>query len=254
MYCAKRGGNNRYQFFTSGMRQDAQRRLLLETRLRRALENHEISVQFQPQYELAGNRLVRFEALCRWFNPELGQVAPDQFIPLAEETGLIVPIGIHVLREACTQALKWQTGPSPIQVAVNVSAVQFARADFVSSITGILRETGMKPALLELELTESTLIKDREDAVRKMELLKKLGVRFSIDDFGTGYSSLSYLQNMPVDALKIDRSFTARLGSSENALSMVRALIAMGRALNLRIVVEGVENSAQARTAPTRLR
>jgi diguanylate cyclase (GGDEF)-like protein/PAS domain S-box-containing protein len=245
MYCAKRSGNNRCQFFTSQMRQDAHQRLTIESRLRRALDCGEISVQYQPQYELAGNHLVGFEALCRWFNPELGHVPPDRFIPIAEETGLIVAIGDHVLREACRQALKWQAGLSPVHVAVNVSAVQFTRAGFVNSVVEILRETGLRPALLELELTESALMRDRDDGIRRMQRLRDLGVHISIDDFGTGYSSLSYLQNMPLDGLKIDRSFTRKLGSSQTALSMVRAIIAMASALGLRIVTEGVENSAQ---------
>jgi EAL domain-containing protein (putative c-di-GMP-specific phosphodiesterase class I) len=245
MYCAKRSGNNRYQFFTAQMRQDAHQRLTIESRLRRALDCREISVQFQPQYELAGNNLIGFEALCRWFNPELGHVPPDRFIPVAEETGLIVAIGNHVLREACLQALQWQGGPLPVRVAVNVSAVQFTRVDFVNSIVDILHETGLRPALLEVELTESALIRDREDGVRKMQRLRNLGIRISLDDFGTGYSSLSYLQNMPIDTLKIDRSFTMKLGSSQTALSMVRAIIAMARALGLRVLTEGVEDSAQ---------
>lgn len=243
MYCAKRSGNNRFRFFTAQMREDAHQRLTIENHLRRALDNQEISVQFQPQYELSTNRLVRFEALCRWFNPSLGQVSPDRFIAVAEETGLIHRLGTHVLREACRQALQWQV--VPVQVAVNVSAVQFARADFVKSVVEVLRETGLKPSLLELELTESALVRDREDGIRKMGRLKSIGVSISIDDFGTGYSSLSYLQNMPLDSLKIDRSFTAKLGTSQKALSMVRAIIAMARALGLRIVTEGVENSAQ---------
>lgn len=245
MYSAKRTGNNRYQFFTSQMRRDAHQRLTIENHLRRALANGEISVQYQPQYELATGRLVRFEALCRWSNRDLGAVAPDRFVAVAEETGLIHPIGSFVLRESCRQALEWQYEGSPVQVAVNVSAVQFARADFVQSVVEILNETGLKPSLLELELTESALIRDREEGVRRMARLKKLGVCISIDDFGTGYSSLSYLQNMPVDSLKIDRSFTARLGSSQTALTMVRAMIAMARALGLRIVTEGVENEVQ---------
>jgi diguanylate cyclase (GGDEF)-like protein/PAS domain S-box-containing protein len=247
MYCAKRSGINRYRFFSSQMREDAHRRLAIESRLRRALDCHEISIQFQPQYELAGNNLVRFEALCRWFNAELGQVAPDCFIPIAEETGLIVEIGNYVMREACRQALKWsKPGGVGIAVAVNVSAIQFARADFVSSVVDVLRETGLKPALLELEMTESSLIRDRDDGIGKMERLKSLGVQISMDDFGTGYSSLSYLQNLPLDALKIDRSFTAKLGSSHTAMSMIRAIIAMARALGLRVVTEGVENASQA--------
>jgi predicted signal transduction protein with EAL and GGDEF domain len=244
MYSAKRSGKHRFGFFSAQMRLDAHQRLATESRLRRALEYREISVSFQPQYELSSNRLVRFEALCRWFNPELGQVPPDRFIPIAEKTGMIIELGDFVLRESCKQALKWQSA-GPVQIAVNVSAVQFARTDFVDSVTTVLRETGLEPSLLELELTESTLLQDRDDAIRKMNTLRQYGVRISIDDFGTGYSSLSYLQNMPVAALKIDRSFTAKLGSSQTALSMVKAIIAMARALGLRIVTEGVENQAQ---------
>jgi len=245
MYCAKRSGNNRYQLFTAQMRQEAYQRLVMEMCLRNALEHREISVQYQPQYELATGRLAGFEALCRWSNPAMGPVSPDRFIPLAEETGLIVEIGKYVLREACTRATQWQTRHSAVRVAVNVSATQFARPDFVNSVIEILQETGLKPALLELEMTESSVIQDREDAVRKMQDLRRLGVRFSIDDFGTGYSSLSYIQYMPVDVIKIDRSFTAKLGTSRRALSMVRAIIAMARALGLRVVTEGVEKSAQ---------
>jgi diguanylate cyclase (GGDEF)-like protein/PAS domain S-box-containing protein len=245
MYSAKRSGKHRYGFFSAQMRLDAHQRLAVESRLRRSLDHREISVSFQPQYELNTNRLVRFEALCRWFNPELGHVAPDRFIPIAEKTGMIINIGNFVLRESCRQALDWQSPGVPVQIAVNVSAVQFTRADFVDSVISILRETGLPPALLELELTESTLLQDCDDAIRKMNTLRQQGVCISIDDFGTGYSSLSYLQNMPVAALKIDRSFTAKLGSSPAALSMVRAIIAMARALGLRIVTEGVENQAQ---------
>jgi diguanylate cyclase (GGDEF)-like protein/PAS domain S-box-containing protein len=245
MYSAKYSGNNRYQFFTSRMKEDAHERLIVESCLRRALEQKEISVQFQPQYELATNRLVRFEALCRWKSPELGQVPPQKFIPIAEETGLIVPIGLHVLREACGRAVQWQSAEAPIQVAVNVSAVQFSRADFVDSVVEVLRETGLSPRLLDLELTESSFVRDKDDSVRKMNALRRYGVRISIDDFGTGYSSLSYLQSMPVDALKVDRSFTAKIASSPTAVSMVRAVIAMARALGLRVVTEGVENPDQ---------
>jgi len=245
MYAAKHSGQRRFMFFTAEMRAAAHDRLSIESHLRRALDHREITVHFQPQYELATDRLVRFEALCRWFSPVLGQVSPDRFIPVAEETGIIHALGSHILRESCRQALNWQEGEHPVQVAVNVSAVQFARADFVKSVVDILRETGLRSSLLELEITESAFIRDREDGIRKMEQLKHLGVRISIDDFGTGYSSLSYLQHMPLDSLKIDRSFTAKLGSSPTALSMVRAIIAMARALGLRIVTEGVENAAQ---------
>jgi diguanylate cyclase (GGDEF)-like protein/PAS domain S-box-containing protein len=246
MYSAKYSGNNRYQFFTVRMKEDASERLLVESCLRRALDLNEISVQFQPQYELATNRLVRFEALCRWNSSELGAVPPNKFIPIAEETGMIVPIGLYVLREACARAVEWQVAQTPIQVAVNVSAVQFGRADFVDSVVEVLRETGLSPRLLDLELTESGFVRDRDDSIRKMNALRRYGIRISIDDFGTGYSSLSYLQNMPVDALKVDRSFTSKIASSPTAVSMVRAVIAMARALGLRVVTEGVENLDQA--------
>lgn len=245
MYSAKYSGNNRYQFFSSRMKEDAHERLLIESCLRRALDSGEVSLQFQPEYELATNRLVRFEALCRWNSSELGSIPPHKFIPIAEETGLIVPIGLYVLREACTRAVEWQAAGRDIQVAVNVSAVQFGRADFVDTVVEVLRETGLSARLLDLELTESSFVRDRDDSIRKMNALRRYGVRISIDDFGTGYSSLSYLQNMPVDALKVDRTFTARIASSQTAVSMVRAIIAMARALGLRVVTEGVENLDQ---------
>jgi len=158
---------------------------------------------------------------------------------------MIVSIGLFVLREACRRAVEWQSAEAPIQVAVNVSAVQFGRADFVDSVVDVLRETGLSPRLLDLELTESSFVRDKEDSARKMNALRRYGVRISIDDFGTGYSSLSYLQSMPVDALKVDRSFTAKIASSPTAVSMVRAVIAMARALGLRVVTEGVENLDQ---------
>src|ERR1019366_519018 len=175
MYSAKRSGKHRYGFFSAQMRLDAHQRLAVESRLRRALEHREISVSFQPQYELDTNRLVRFEALCRWFNPELGNITPDRFIPIVEKTGMTIAIGSFVLRESCRQALQWQSA-GPVQIAVNVSAVQFARADFVESITSVLCETGLQPSLLELELTESTLLQDRDDAIRKMNTLRQYGV------------------------------------------------------------------------------
>jgi diguanylate cyclase (GGDEF)-like protein/PAS domain S-box-containing protein len=245
MYEAKRSGTNQYRFMTARMKTSTAERLQMELCLRKALAENEISLHFQPQFRLENNSLVRFEALCRWTSAELGNVAPDRFIPVAEETGLIVPIGLYVLREACRHAMSWQIGDVPVQIAVNVSAIQFARGDFVGNVTGILREAGLNPGLLELELTESSLVRDLDESVRKMRLLRELGVRISIDDFGTGYSSLSYLQSMPIDALKVDRSFTAKIDSSPTAASMVGAVIAMTRALALRVVVEGVETLDQ---------
>ena len=242
----KRAGPNRYSFCTARLKNDVSERLLLGNRLGKAIADGEMYVDFQPQYEVAGKRLVGFEALCRWRNADLGQVTPARFIPAAEEIGLIVPIGQFVLREACLRAVGWQTGLAPVRVAVNVSAVQFGRADFVESVLGIVRESGLNPRLLELELTESSLLRDREESAKKMVELRAFGIRIAIDDFGTGYSSLSYLQNMPVDTLKVDQTFTSRIGRSSSAVTMVRAIIAMAHALDLRVVTEGVETEAQA--------
>jgi len=246
MHDSKRAGLNRYCFCTPRLKNDVSERLLLGNHLGKAVAAGEMCVEFQAQYEMPGNRLVGFEALCRWHSPVLGGVEPGRFIPAAEESGLIVPIGRFVLREACLRAVGWQTGLTPVRVAVNVSAVQFGRADFVESVLAIVRETGLYPRLLELELTESSLVKDPEESAKKMVELRAFGIRIAIDDFGTGYSSLSYLQHMTVDTLKVDRTFTARLGRNSTAVTMVRAIIAMGQALGLRVVTEGVETETQA--------
>jgi diguanylate cyclase (GGDEF)-like protein/PAS domain S-box-containing protein len=243
---AKRAGHNRYSFCTPGLKNDVSERLLLGNRLGKAIADGEMYADFQPQYEVAGNRLVGFEALCRWHSADLGEVTPARFIPAAEESGLIVPIGQFVLREACLRAVDWQTGLAPVRVAVNVSAVQFGRADFVESVLTIVRETGLDARLLELELTESSLLRNREESAKKMVELRAFGIRIAIDDFGTGYSSLSYLQSMPVDTLKVDQTFTSRIGRSSSAVTMVRAIIAMAHALELRVVTEGVETGEQA--------
>ena len=246
MHDSKRAGPNRYCFCTPRLKNDVSERLLLGRHLGKALAEREMCVEFQPLYEVPGNRLVGFEALCRWHSAVLGEVEPARFIPAAEESGLIVAIGQFVLREACLRAVEWQTGLTPVRVAVNVSAVQFGRTDFVESVLTIVRETGLYPRLLELELTESSLVKDPEESARKMVELRAFGMRIAIDDFGTGYSSLSYLQHMTVDTLKVDRTFTARLGRNSTAVTMVRAIIAMGQALGLRVVTEGVETETQA--------
>lgn len=245
MHYAKERATSRDQFVTAQMKEAAHKRFQIVSCLRKALESNELSVHFQPEYQLGDNKLVRFEALCRWRNADLGQVPPDQFIPIAERTGMIVPIGLYVLREACRNAVKWQAGKWPVQVAVNVSAIQFARTDFVDSVITVLRETGLNPSLLELEITESSFHRDLDDNVRKMHLLKEAGIRLSVDDFGTGYSSLGCLQNMPIDAVKVDRSFTANLAKSATGVSMVGAIISMAHALALRVVVEGVETAEQ---------
>ena len=223
------------------MREDAGNRLRIESNLRTALESGEIYAAFEPQHNLRTGKLVRFEALCRWRNKELGEVGPARFIPVAEEIGVINAIGRLMLREACSEAFRWQQAGSAVSVAVNVSPVEFARHDFIDALMGVLGETGLDPSRLELELTEGVLIRDFEHGLAQTARLRRLGVRIAVDDFGTGYSSLGYLQRLPVDALKIDCSFVRDLDRNAQSVSMVRAIIAMARALGLRVVTEGVE-------------
>jgi len=245
MYHAKRNGKGSY-FFDSAIREAIERRLAIRKLLPGAAERGEFFAQYQPIENLSNGLIVRFEALCRWNNPQLGSVSPLEFIPIAEETGQIHAIGHWILDEACLQGRRWQKNKNaPVHLAVNLSAVQFLGEEFVDNVTRILAITGFPAHLLELELTESVLIREAEESIRKMHRLRKLGVELSIDDFGTGYSSLSYLQTMPIDAVKIDRSFTASLDSSPAAVTMVRSIIAMARTLGLRVVTEGVESSSQ---------
>jgi diguanylate cyclase (GGDEF)-like protein/PAS domain S-box-containing protein len=245
MYCAKRDKQG-YHFFDKRMHEAARRRSRIGSQLAGALERRELSVEFQPLYDLATSALIRFEALCRWQSRELGVVPPSEFIPVAEEIGLIGEIGRYVLRQACTEALRWrETDRPPVSIAVNVSPAQFRRKLFVEEVAEILSETSLPARLLELEITESTLMGDLDESVRRMHRLRAMGIGISIDDFGTGYSSLSCLQNMPVEALKIDRSFVSRLDQDGASVPMIRSIIAMGHALGLRVVSEGVENERQ---------
>jgi EAL domain-containing protein (putative c-di-GMP-specific phosphodiesterase class I) len=227
------------------MHASAVRRLALENQLRGAIERDELSVVFQPLFDLRSEALIRFEALCRWNNREFGAVSPAEFIPIAEECGLIADIGNFVLRTACRHAASWQSSGHAIRVAVNVSLAQFASKRFVEEVIDALDDMRLPHHLLELEITESTLMDNVNDSVRKMQRLRDSGIKISIDDFGTGYSSLSYLQSMPVECLKIDRSFISRLDCDPAAAPMVRSIIALGHALGLRVVSEGVENQAQ---------
>ena len=249
MYHAKRNRREGFCFFDGPLKEAATRRQAIETNLRRALERREFRVHYQPVYDVAGGTLIGFEALCRWWNPELGEVPPSEFIPVAEDTGMISALGRWVLDRACFDARTWHDhGGAPIRIAVNVSATQLADPGFVVSVQEILEAARLPPQLLELELTESTLVVDREGSVSRMQRLREMGISISMDDFGTGYSSLGYLQTMPIDALKIDRSFTMRLGSSPAAVSMIRSVISMGRSLGLRVVTEGVETAEQLET------
>ena len=219
MYEAKRAGRNRYSFFTAEMRERALERQRIQMNLRRGLERGEFHVFYQPLFDIATGSLVRFEALCRWRSPELGEISPAQFIPVAEECGLIIELGEFVLREACREARHWRDAGSPAGVAVNVSAIQFARPDFTDMVAEALRTAGLEPERLELELTEGVILRSVEHGVSEIEKLRAMKVRVSVDDFGTGYSSLSYSQKIPVHSVKIDRSFVSDLDSNEKSVS-----------------------------------
>jgi diguanylate cyclase (GGDEF)-like protein/PAS domain S-box-containing protein len=246
MYRAKDLGRNAVQFYTPAMNARARERLALEGALRSALTHGEFELYYQPQVDLESGSVVGLEALIRWRHPILGMVLPDRFIHLAEETGLIVPIGAWVLRTACRQVRDWQqAGYGTMRIAVNLSARQFAQPGLVREIERVLEETGLAPGSLEIELTESLMMVDVEAAIRIMGELKRMGVKLSIDDFGTGYSSLSYLRRFPVDVLKIDRSFVRDIAGSEDGAAMVGAIIALARGLRMRVIAEGVETEAE---------
>jgi diguanylate cyclase (GGDEF)-like protein/PAS domain S-box-containing protein len=241
LYRAKREGRGRVCFFESGMDQELRDRRLLQHDLRQALEQNQLLVYFQPQARMDGE-IIGFEALLRWNHPTRGFVPPDQFIPLAEENGLIIQIGEWVLREACREAASW---PRPLQVAVNLSPVQFQAGDLERSIHQILLETGLSPTRLEVEITEGVLIGDFTRALNLLRRLKALGIRIAMDDFGTGYSSLSYLQSFPFDKIKIDRSFISNLEATPQSAEIVRAVLSLAHALHIPVVAEGVETEAQ---------
>ena len=246
MYRAKANGRNGFQSYSIEMGAQAQERMELERALRGALERDELALHYQPQVNRKDGRIVGVEALLRWHHPTLGMVSPARFIPVAEETGLIIPIGEWVLRTACAQANSWHAGGhTGLCVAVNMSAKQFQQQDVPALVRDVLGCTRLPAQCLELELTESALMHDTDATVETMRQIKKLGVRLSLDDFGTGYSSLSYLKRFPIDVLKIDQSFTFEVTSDEGAASITRAIIAMARSLNMTTVAEGVETKEQ---------
>ena len=217
----------------------------IELALLNGLREDEFRVVFQPQFQVATGQLVRFEALCRWDSKELGRIPPDRFIPIAEQTGLIMEIGRRILHEALNQAKNWTNAGRRIGVAVNISPMQFMRPDFTNLIAEVLTQTQFPPELLELEITEGIFIRDLNLAVARIRELQRLGLSIALDDFGTGYSSLSYLQKMPIDAVKLDRSFVSDLTTDPATVSMVRSVLAMAEALHLRVVTEGVETEQQ---------
>ncbi len=246
MYHAKRDGANIYRYFSNRMTEAAVHRFNLENHLRKALEHSELELHYQPLFDLAIKRFSGVEALLRWKNPELGQISPAEFIPLAEETGLIINIGSWVLNQACRQAVAWiKQGLSLKRMAVNISTMQLLHKSFPALVEKILTETGLEPSILELELTESALIFDEDTVLDVLLSLKKIGVQLAIDDFGTGYSSLSRLKNFPIDRLKIDQSFIRDIGQTSDNGAIAVAVIAMAESMNMQVTCEGVETEDQ---------
>ncbi|MEW6445016.1 MAG: EAL domain-containing protein, partial [Pseudomonadota bacterium] len=240
-------GRNAYRFFTEEMNTYVMDHILMRNGLLRALEHEEFIVHYQPQLDIASGRMTGAEALIRWRHPELGVIMPDRFIGVAEESGLIVEIGRWVMREACRQVRQWQSlsGVGDLRVAVNISALQLRRGDLEQTVHDALEASGLPPSCLELELTESVLLKDYAQSLVVMERLRRLGVKMSIDDFGTGYSSLAYLKQLPVDRLKIDRTFVRDVLGDPDDAAITQAVISLGHILGLDVLAEGVETEAQ---------
>ena len=255
MYKAKSLGRSRFEVFDAGMRAQAVARLELESDLRRAVDNQEFVLYYQPKVSLKTNKIVGVEALMRWRHPVRGIVPPDQFIPLAEETGLIVPIGLWVLREACMAMRRWQaefpTDP-PLEVSVNVSVRQFREPDLQAQVAAILAETQLDPATLQLEITESVLMDDLDAVAALLNGLKTLGVGLKIDDFGTGYASLKCLNRLPFDVLKIDRSFVVNMSEKDGTGDTIRTILLLAENLGMEVVAEGIESKDQLDWSCTR--
>jgi diguanylate cyclase (GGDEF)-like protein len=246
LYRAKGKGGNSYQFYSAQIDNYSRVRLALESGLRRALERDELRLHYQPKVHLAAGHICGMEALLRWRHPQMGLIAPDQFIPLAEESGLIRPIGAWVLKTACTQNRQWQRqGVRRFPVAVNLSPRQFAEESLLDDVKSALADSGLEGSDLELEITESMVMNDPEQAVNTLRGLKALGIRVAIDDFGTGYSSLAYLKRFPIDSVKVDRSFIEDIPQDADSMAIAQAIIAMAHSLRLKVVAEGVETEAQ---------
>lgn len=243
---AKEQGGNNYHFYTAGGTTRALKQLQLESNLRGALEREEFVVHYQPQVTIPDFHLVGMEALVRWRHPSLGMLYPSEFVTLAEDSGLIIALGDWVMRKACSQNMEWQDkGLAPMRLSVNFSARQFQQPSFIASVAEILKETNLDPRWLELELTESSIMKEPEQAIEKLHELKLMGIRVAIDDFGTGYSSLNYLKRFPIDTLKIDRTFVSDVCKDPHDTAIVRAIIDLGHALDLTVIAEGVETQEQ---------
>jgi len=240
MYKAKGAGRNTYQFYTSDLNRRALEMLSMENALRRAIERQEFVLHYQPQVDISSGSVVGVEALIRWNHPDLGLIMPSKFISIAEERGLIVPIGNWVIQEAARQAAIWQNAGTVTPIAVNISAIQFHRKDFVAQLANSLLRHGITPHHLDLEVTESFIMRDVETTLKTLDSLHVMGFQLSIDDFGTGYSSLSYLRRFPIDKIKIDQSFV-----KDESWSIITAIISLARSLKLRVIAEGVETREQ---------
>lgn len=245
-YLAKQEGRNGFRLYASEMNAASFEQMLLEQSLRKAIAGDELLLHYQPQVEPSSGEVVGLEALVRWQHGEFGLIPPSEFIPIAEETGLIVPLGNWVLKQACMQNKKWQEeGRSPIKVSVNVSGKQFQHPEFVAGVAAILDQTEMRPELLELEITESIFIRDAPQTIARLNELKRMGLRIAVDDFGTGYSSMNYLRQFPLDVLKIDRAFIRDIAHNAHDQAITDAMIRLAHDLGLRVVAEGVETAEQ---------
>jgi EAL domain-containing protein (putative c-di-GMP-specific phosphodiesterase class I) len=245
---AKQRGRNTYTYFQASLNTQAEKRLQLESELRKALDRNELTLHYQPIVNISSGAVEGAEALLRWKNPKLGSVPPDQFIPLAEETGLIIPIGDWVLQTACREAKTWQRdGRPPLRLAVNISSRQFRGngEDLVQTVERMLEESGLQAGNLELEVTENLLMEDITETVTQFQRLNAMGVNLSIDDFGTGYSALSYLKRFPFDLLKIDREFVRNIISDPEDAALTTAIITMAQSLGLKVIAEGIETEQQ---------
>ncbi len=244
-WCQQQGGGS-YEFYSPQMDAQKEERRLLEIDLGTALEKSEFELYYQPQVDIMTGQIVGMEALLRWCHPQRGIVSPERFIPVAEETGLIISIGEWVLQRACAQAQTWQKSSGrPLQVSVNLSARQFQQENLVETVALVLSETGLDPQLLALELTETSVMSDVNASISILQELKGIGIKISIDDFGTGYSSLNYLKSLPIDTLKIDRSFISQVTSNDQDAAIAKAIIGMAHSWQLKVIAEGVETAAQ---------
>ncbi|WEX17079.1 EAL domain-containing protein [Pseudomonas sp. G11] len=246
MHASKEHGPDDFRFYTEDMNLRARHQQDLESAMHQALERDEFVLHYQPKLDLTSGRIVGAEALLRWFQPQSGWIGPADFIPVAEDSGLIIPLTQWVLRQACTQAQAWRSmGQFPLCISVNISALDFRQRDFVANLAAILEQTGLPPAQLELEITESVLMQNVDDTVETLQKIKAMGVRLALDDFGTGYCSLSYLRRFPIDVLKIDQSFVQGLTVNSRDKQLISAIIALGKSLELNIIAEGVETIEQ---------